>query len=201
MLLSRRKRTEPDRHQLLISPARQLCRGPLAGRRRRLHKHARPCQADSIGTMRWLSALVIPSAACWICIATTYAECITPWDASMMQRPDAEFVVDATAVKLRTAGIVTVATLQIHRVFKGSLPAQLELYNWGGSAQPQLESAGRYLVAITRSTAPVPEIATSIALEPNARMYSTIACGAVRRSAIEAAGTLGDFGPGWPPTR
>jgi hypothetical protein len=140
--------------------------------------------------------LVLLSAAWLMSAAPAYAECILPGK-EIIKSPRYELVFDGTVLDLRTAvgGNGDVATVKVHRVWKGQLPAQIELYASAGLEYPRVQVGHRYVLAINRM--PPPGFAT---LTP-ALVYVTMMCGGVERDVLQRNGMLAAFGRGRPPGR
>ena len=153
--------------------------------------------------MRCLRIALLLMAACPIWETEGHAECVTLGPESM-KWPGSGFVFDGTVLQLNDAGV---ALLQVHRVFKGQLPARIELYVWPGMEYPTLVAGQRYVLAIQRMKPPgFPTAVPHRPFEPEppedpTLVYGTLQCGAMPRDSLQRDGTLDGFGRGWPPGR
>ncbi len=141
--------------------------------------------------MRCLRTLVLLGAACWICAAPAHAECVTVVVRGVESGPT-ELWFEGTVLALEPANWGNVATMQVHRVWNGTLPAQFELFASSGIHHPQLELGKRYVLAINRLSAPDPTLNL---------VYRTMACFGVERDEAERSGLLDKLGPGRRPGR
>ena len=141
-----------------------------------------------------LSILVLLSAAWLAPAAPAYAECVTlanQWIESASY--DIVFEGKVQALQTLAKPLAYVATMEVHRVWKGTLPARVELYAVGSTAHPQLQIGPRYVLAIQRMRPPdVPERRPDL-------VYQTMPCAGAERDALERMGMLDAFGPGRPP--
>ena len=153
--------------------------------------------------MRCLRTALLLIVICPLGARPGYAECVA-FGPSSMKWQGSGFVFDGTVLQINDKGI---AQMQVHRVFKGSLPARLELYVWEWMEHPRLAAGERYVLAIQRMAPPgfrtaVPHrpFEPEPAVDPTL-VYGTLQCGAAPRDWLLREGTLDGFGRGWPPER
>ncbi|MGE3889812.1 MAG: hypothetical protein AB7H81_25600 [Vicinamibacterales bacterium] len=108
-----------------------------------------------VGTMpntlaNLLRTLVLMSAACSIGARPVYAECVR-FGPSASNWPGVDVVFDGTVVALRQNGEMQVAQMQVHRVFKGQLPPQIEMYHRPNIEVSGIEVAQRYVLPLVRA--------------------------------------------------
>ena len=95
--------------------------------------------------------------------------------------------------------------MQVHRVFKGQLPARIEVHQWAGFEHPALDVGQRYVLGIARTNlsgpGAIPHRPFVESEDDPTLVYATIGCAGVQRDTLKQDGTLDGFGRGWPPVR
>ena len=136
--------------------------------------------------------------------ASTSAECVR-FEPSQLNWPSNEVVFDGTVLELHEKETEwnQVAVLQVHRVFKGQLPARIEVHHTASLEVPQLEAGQRYVLPIRRSypsgTGPIPRRPALAPEDDPSLVWATANCGGALRDRLEGDGWLNGFGRGWPP--
>jgi hypothetical protein len=150
--------------------------------------------------MRLVRTLVLLSAACLVSANVVGAECVNNFGPGAMLNDRYPFIFDGTVLALHDMSMIDggtrpVATMEVHRVFKGQLPTRIEVRHWEpGFEYPDLEIGKRYVLAVGR-------FAYEVTHGPpdNRTWYETMRCGGTLRSTLQQDGTLDGFGLGWPP--
>ena len=124
--------------------------------------------------MRWLRTLLMLSAVCSMWATAAFAECVRfgPWG---MKDKGLNFVFDGTVLELKDGSPRPVAAMQVHRVFKGQLPARIEVHHWAGMEHPDLDMGKRYVLGITRTNLSGPmAIPHRPFVEPKGRSHARV---------------------------
>jgi len=137
--------------------------------------------------------------AMWsISAAAAHRECVQAFGPLLLDR--SEYVFDGTVLRLDG----TIAQMLVHRVFKGRLPARLELYAFESLEDIPLVAGERYVMAIERKARRGSVAQHRPFTEPKddpTLVWGSLSCGAVRRDRLQREGELKGFGRGWPAER
>ena len=156
--------------------------------------------------MRCLRTFWMLTAVCCLWATAASAECVR-FGPSQMNWPGNDFVFDGTVLEVRELDSFwnLVAVLQVHRVFKGQLPARIEVYQPVTSEVPRMEVGQRYVMPIWRQQpSDTGGIGHGPSLPPEldpSLLWAAVNCAGVLRDTLQQDGTLDGFGRGWPPGR
>jgi len=146
--------------------------------------------------MRCLRTALLLAVAWLMSAAPARAECVS-LPREWIEHAAYEIVFEGSvqALQMMEHPLAYIATMQVHRVWKGTLPSQIELYAWGSSAHVQLQIGHRYVLAIQRMRPPdVPEQRPDL-------VYGTMPCAGAERDSLLRMGELDRLGAGRPPGR
>ena len=138
--------------------------------------------------LAWHGSLFVVGVFC-VLVTSARAECVAGgrW---WLDQPSIQFVFSATVERLEPTADGRLATVRVHRTWKGTLPRKLELYM---SNAPSLELRHRYVLAA--SWMPRPGFRTLDSV------IGTVQCGALDYEGAERTGMLASLGSGREPRR